>query len=71
MNWNNLTHLPTVNGVTLRANDQINGNLTGEALGYIPMSDLTINEIFRSVMGYQYVQANFHNPDFRNIWEVK
>jgi hypothetical protein len=71
MNWNIFKHLPNINGVTLRADDQINGNLTGEALGWIPMSDLVINEIFRSQMGYQYVQANFHSPDFKNIWEVK
>ncbi len=70
MNWNHLINLPSINGVTLRASDQINGNLTLEALGMIPMSDLAINEIFRSVMGYNYIQGNFYNPDFTNIWEV-
>lgn len=70
MNWNNLTHLPTINGVTLKADDQINGNFTLEALGMIPMSDLMINDIFRSVMGYQYIQANLNNPDLTNVKEV-
>lgn len=70
MNWNNLTNLPTINGVTLNANDQINGNFTLESLGMIPMSDLMINDIFRSIMGYNYIQANFYNPDFTNVREV-
>lgn len=71
MNWNALKHLPTINGVTLKADDQLDGNFTLESLGMIPMSDLAINEIFRSVMGYQYVQANLNSPDFTNVRKVK
>ena len=67
MNWNVLTNLPTINGVTLRGDDQIDGNFTLESLGFLPLSDLTINDIFRSVMGYDYVRANFYNPDFVNV----
>ena len=70
MNWNNLTHLPTINGVTLKASDQINGNFTLESLGMIPMSDLMINDIFRSVMGYNYIQANRYDPDFTKVRKV-
>lgn len=71
MNWNNIVNLPSINGVTLNASDQINGNFTLESLGMIPMSDLMINDIFRSVMGYDYIQANFYDPDIANIEEVK
>lgn len=72
MEWNNMKHLPKINGVTLYAGDQMNGNFTLESLGMIPMSDLGINEIFRSVMGYQYVPANRFNPEpIDRIREVK
>lgn len=71
MNWNNLTHLPTINGVTLKGNDQISENFTLETLGFLPMSDLGINELFRSVMGYNHVQANFHDPDFTNVRSIE
>lgn len=70
MNWNNLTHLPSINGVTLKASEQLNGNFTLETLGLIPMSDLQINDIFRSVMGYKYIQANLNNPDFTHVRKV-
>lgn len=71
MNWNTMKNLPTINGVTLRGNDQLHGNFTFESLGLIPMSDLLINDIFRSVMGYQYVQANFYHPNFSEVRRLK
>ena len=71
MNWNELKNLPSINGVTLKASDQINGNFTLESFGFIPLSDLAINDIFRSVMGYQYIQANLYNPDFSSIRRIE
>lgn len=70
MEWDKLEHLPRINGVSLNAGDMPNGNFTLESLGLIPMSDLAINEIFRSVMGYQYIPANRFNP-VNEIREVK